>query len=314
MTASLIKGFWGRMLGGALVALAVVMLASLAGAPVKAYAQDAAPAATAAPSEAMPIRGEAHEWQLGFQKPASPVMEDLEGFHNKLILPIITAICLFVLLLLVTIMVRFNARANPVPSKNAHNTLIEVIWTVVPVMILVVIAIPSFRLLFKEARVPENAAVTIKATGKQWFWSYEYPDAGDIAFDSVLKPEEKLAAGEPRLLTTDTKLVVPVGKVVHVIVTGADVIHSWAVPALGVKIDAVPGRLNETWFQADEVGVYYGQCSELCGKDHAFMPIEVHVVSDQDYAQWVDWAKKEYAANDAAPINVAAATPSALAR
>jgi len=289
----------------------LLAVALLAGMPARAYAQDAA---AGAPAESLPVRGEAREWQLGFQTPASPVMEQLEGFHNKLMLPIITAICLFVLLLLVIIMVRFNARANPVASKNSHNTLIEVIWTVVPVMILVVIAIPSFRLLFKEARIPAEAALTIKATGKQWFWSYEYPDQGDIAFDATMVPDGDLAAGQPRLLTADNKLVVPVGKVVHVIVTAADVLHSWAVPAFGVKMDAVPGRLNETWFEAEKEGIYYGQCSELCGKDHAFMPIEIHVVSEQAFAAWVDWAKKEYAANDAAPVDVAAASAPAIAR
>lgn len=305
MTAWMNKTLWRKALAplmGCMMALALMMAV-----PGRVLAQDAAPAGDAA------VQGEAHDWQLGLQPPASPVMHELEFFHNHILLPIITAICLFVLLLLVIVMVRFNARANPVPSKNAHNTLIEVIWTVVPVMILVVIAIPSFRLLFHEARVPD-AALTIKATGKQWFWSYEYPDQDGIAFDSIMKADADLAPGEPRLLTADTKVVVPVGKVVHVIVTGADVIHSWAVPAFGVKIDAVPGRLNETWFQADKEGIYYGQCSELCGKDHAFMPIEVQVVSEQAFAEWVDWAKKEYAAGDAAPVNVATASAPAIAR
>jgi cytochrome c oxidase subunit 2 len=187
------------------------------------------------------------------------------------------------------VVVKFNARANPVPSRTTHNTLIEVAWTLVPVLILVGISVPSFRLLFLELDVPK-ADLTIKATGKQWYWSYAYPDNGKFEFDSLMAQDK-----QPRLLGVDNEMVVPVNKVIRVQTTGADVIHAFAVPAFGVKIDAIPGRLNETWFKATKTGMYYGQCSELCGKDHAFMPIAVRVVSDQEFASWVEAAKKKYA-------------------
>ncbi len=236
------------------------------------------------------IRGAPRQWQLGFQPPGSPAMERLEAFHNNLLLPITVAISLLVLVLLLYIAVRFNKRANPVPSKTAHNTLIEVIWTVLPVMILVTIAIPSFRLLFFEAKIPEPD-LTIKAIGNTWRWDYEYPEG--VTFTANMTPDDKLKPGEPRLLTTDSKVVVPVNKVVHVQMTSNDVIHSWAVPSFAVKMDAVPGRLNETWFRASHEGIYYGQCSELCGKDHAYMPIEIHVVSEELYKRWLEVAKTD---------------------
>ncbi len=236
--------------------------------------------------------GQPHPWQLGLQQAATPVMEDIIWFHNFL-LYLISAITLFVLVLLVVVIVRFNSRRNPVPSRTTHNTLIEVIWTVVPVLILVAIAVPSFRLLFYELKVPQ-ADVTVKATGKQWFWSYQYPDA-KFEFDSLMTQEKDLKPGQPRLLTVDNEMVVPVNKVVHVITIGADVIHSFSVPAFGIKIDSIPGRINETWFKAERVGNYYGQCSQLCGRDHAFMPISVRVVSDQDYTAWLEAAKKKFA-------------------
>lgn len=239
-----------------------------------------------------PVGGPAHDWQMGFQLPASPVMRELEGFHNNLLLPITTGISVFVLLLLLFVMLRFNARANPVPSKNSHNTLIEVIWTVVPVFILVIIAVPSFRLLFQETKIPAPD-LTIKATGHAWNWEYDYPDNGNINFVAVMVQDADRKPGEPRLLTADHKVVVPVNKNVHVLVTGADVIHSWAVPAFGVKMDAMPGRMNETWFRAEHEGVFYGQCSELCGKDHAFMPIEIHVVSEELFKKWAAAAQKD---------------------
>jgi len=201
-------------------------------------------------------------------------------------------ITLFVLALLVIVVVKFNARANPVPSRTTHHTLIEVVWTLVPVLILVGIAVPSFRLLFLELDIPK-ADLTIKATGKQWYWSYSYPDHGKFEFDSLMAADKK-----PRLLGVDNEMVVPVNKVVRVQTTGADVIHAFAVPAFGIKIDAIPGRLNETWFKATKTGMFYGQCSELCGKDHAFMPIAVKVVSEKDYATWLEQAKKKYAAID----------------
>ncbi len=248
--------------------------------------------------------GQPHPWQLGLQGAATPVMDDIIWFHDFL-LYLITAITLFVLALLVIVMVKFNARSNPVPSRTTHNTFIEVIWTVVPVLILVAVAVPSFRLLFYELKVP-TADVTVKATGKQWFWSYQYPDA-KFEFDSLMAQTKDLKPGQPRLLAVDNEMVVPVNKVVHVLTVGADVIHSWAVPAFGVKIDAIPGRVNETWFKAERVGTYYGQCSQLCGRDHAFMPIAVRVVSDQEYAAWLDGAKKKFAEGNRPNTNMIAA-------
>jgi cytochrome c oxidase subunit 2 len=248
--------------------------------------------------------GQPHPWQLGLQQGVTPVMDNIIWFHNFL-LWLIAAITLFVLALLMVEIVRFNARSNSVPSRTTHNTLIELAWTVVPVLILVAVAVPSFRLLFLELYVPQ-ADLTIKATGKQWFWSYAYPDQ-KFEFDAIMVQQKDLKPGQPRLLTADNAVVVPVNKVVRVQTTGADVIHSWAVPSFGVKIDAIPGRLNETWFKAEKTGTYYGQCSELCGRDHAFMPIEVHVVSDQEYAAWLADAKKKYASDDSRPTAVAAA-------
>src|SRR5437868_11147834 len=205
-------------------------------------------------------------------------------------------------------MVRFNERAHPSPSRTTHRTSLEVAWTVIPIGILVFIAVPSFRLLFLEQTVPP-ADVTVKATGKQWYWSYSYPDE-KFEFDSLMLQDAdraKINPPPPRLLAVDNAMVVPVNKVVRVQVIGADVIHAFAVPSFGVKIDAVPGRLNETWFKATREGIYYGQCSELCGKDHAFMPISVRVVSDQAYASWVEEAKKKYALGEVSPISIAAA-------
>ncbi len=226
--------------------------------------------------------------QMGFQEAVTPVMEDIESFHHFLLI-IVTSIVVLVSVLLLYVIVRFNRKSNPVPSKTSHNTLVEVVWTVLPVLILVVIAIPSFRLLYKELVIPP-AEMTIKATGNQWYWGYEYPDNGDLSFDANMVPADELN-GRPRLLATDNAVVVPIDTTVRVIVTAGDVIHAWAVPAFGVKIDAVPGRLNETWFRATKEGIYYGQCSELCGQGHAFMPIEVHVVSKEDFAAWVEKTK-----------------------
>jgi cytochrome c oxidase subunit II len=237
--------------------------------------------------------GQPAPWEFRLQESATPVMDNITWFHNML-LWIITLITLFVLALLIAVVVKFNAKSNPVPSRTTHNTLIEVAWTLIPVLILVTIAVPSFRLLFQELDIPK-ADLTIKATGKQWYWSYAYPDNGKFEFDSLLAQDK-----QPRLLGVDNEMVVPVNKVIRVQTTGADVIHSFAVPAFGIKIDAIPGRLNETWFKATKVGMFYGQCSELCGKDHAFMPIAVRVVNDQEFAAWVDAAKKKFAS---APAN-----------
>ena len=231
-------------------------------------------------------------WEMTLQPAASPVMENIVWFHNFLFV-LITLITLFVLALLVVVVMKFNAKANPVPSKTTHNTLIEVAWTLIPVLILVAIAVPSFRLLFQQLDIPK-ADLTIKATGKQWYWSYAYPDNGKFEFDSLLAQDK-----QPRLLGVDNEMVVPVNKVIRVQTTGADVIHAFAVPSFGIKIDSIPGRVNETWFKATKTGMYYGQCSELCGKDHAFMPIAVRVVSDQEFATWVEAAKKKYATNPA---------------
>jgi cytochrome c oxidase subunit 2 len=236
-------------------------------------------------------------------------MSDLVSFHDWLLV-IISLITAFVLALLLIIIVRFNRRANPNPSRTTHNTLIEVIWTVVPIIILTGIAIPSFKLLFYEQNIPP-ADLTVKATGNQWYWNYAYPDNGKFDFDSRMLDETdraKQKPNEPRLLAVDNDIVVPVNKVVRVIVTAdaAGVIHSFAVPSFGIKIDAVPGRLNETWFKATREGIYYGQCSELCGRDHAFMPIAVRVVSDADFAVWVEQAKKNARDQRAAPTAVAA--------
>jgi cytochrome c oxidase subunit II len=240
--------------------------------------------------------GQPAPWEYKLQESGSPVMDHIEWFHNWLLV-IVTLITLFVLGLLIAVMVKFNAKANPVPSRTTHNTLIEVAWTLIPVMILVGIAIPSFKLLFQELDIPK-ADLTIKATGKQWYWSYEYPDNGKFEFDSLLACDEsRTKCQAPRLLSVDNELVVPVNKIVRVETTGADVIHSFTVPAFGIKIDAIPGRLNETWFQASKVGMYYGQCSELCGKDHAYMPIAVRVVTDQEFASWIEAAKKKYASS-----------------
>jgi cytochrome c oxidase subunit II len=239
---------------------------------------------------ALAAPGQPSSWALGLQEAASPVMADITWFHNFLLV-LITAITVFVLALLLIVMIRFNARANPTPSRTTHNALIEVVWTIAPVVILLAIAVPSFRLLFLELDAPK-ADLTVKATGKQWYWSYNYPDNGNFEFDSILVEDKDLKPDQPRLLTVDNEMVVPVSKVVHVLVTGADVIHSFAVPSFGIKIDAVPGRLNDTWFKATSEGRFHGQCSELCGKDHAFMPITVRVVNDAEFAAWVAQEKK----------------------
>jgi cytochrome c oxidase subunit II len=260
-------------------------------------------AAVAGP--ALAAMGQPSPWQLGLQQAATPVMENIVWFHDFL-LYLITAISLFVLVLLVIVVIKFNARANPVPTKTTHNTLLEVAWTLIPVIILASIAVPSFKLLFLQTTIPQ-ADVTVKATGKQWYWTYTYPDS-KFEFDSLMLQDKDRKPDQPRLLAVDNEMVVPVNKVVRVQVIGADVIHAFAVPSFGIKIDAVPGRLNETWFKATREGMYYGQCSELCGKDHAFMPIAVRVVNDKEYAAWVEQSKKKYAVNDGdRPIAVAAA-------
>ena len=233
------------------------------------------------------------EWQLGFQKAASKGMEDIVWFHDYMLLPITTAIMGFVLFLILYACVRFRASRNPVASTTSHNTLIEVLWTLVPCLILVVLAVPSFKLLYEQDTIPK-ADVTIKAVGYQWYWGYEYPDE-NIIFDSYLVDEKDLKENQPRLLTVDNEIYVPVNKVVKVMITANDVLHAWALPSFGVKRDAVPGRINETWFKADRTGTYYGQCSELCGIKHAFMPITVNVVTEDEYKIWLEEAKQKFA-------------------
>ncbi len=235
-------------------------------------------------------------WHLGMQPAVSPVASEMHNFHD-LLLWIITLITVFVLALLVYVIVRFRASANPVPSKTSHNTLIEVAWTVVPILILIVIAVPSFKLLYFGDKT-KQAELTIKAIGKQWYWSYEYPDNGNFTFDATLVQEADLKPGQMRLLETDNPVVVPVNTNVRLLVTAADVIHAWAMPAFGVKKDAVPGRTNETWFRAEREGVFYGQCSEICGAYHGYMPIKVVVVSKEAYAKWDDEAKQKFATVD----------------
>jgi len=256
-------------------------------------------------------------WQMNLQGAATPVAEFIHWFHDWLNI-IIAIVTLFVLALLVYVVFRFNEKANPVPSKTTHNALLEVCWTVIPVLILVVIAIPSFRLLKLQLEVPQ-ADLTLKVTGKQWYWSYEYAqDNGAFGFDSLMLDEKqraeaiaskKIAEAEaPRLLAVDNEAVVPVGKIVRVQVTGADVIHKFTVPSFGIKIDAIPGRLNETWFKAEREGIYYGQCSFICGQNHAYMPIAFRVVSQERYAAWLTEAKQKFANAEDAGSKFAAAS------
>ena len=233
------------------------------------------------------------DWQLGFQKAASGHMEDLVWFHDYMLLPIITAITVFVLFLVIYACIRYRAARNPVASQTSHNTFIEIIWTLVPCLILIVMAVPSFKILYEQDEIPP-ADVTIKAIGYQWYWGYEYPDE-NIIFDSYMIEDEDLKPGQPRLLSVDNEIVVPVNKVVKVLITANDVLHAWALPSFGVKRDAVPGRINETWFKADRTGTFYGQCSELCGIKHAFMPITVNVVSQEEYVKWLKEAKQKFA-------------------
>lgn len=234
--------------------------------------------------------GKPEQWQMNLQLPATPLMRDMSNFHSFLLI-LTTLIAGFVLILLLVVMLRYNARANAAPSKTTHNTAVEVLWTVVPIIILVVIAVPSFRILYKQRVIPETD-MTVKITGNKWYWSYEYPDHAGIGFDSnILSNEDADAKGEPRYLAVDNPMVVPLNRTVRIIVTASDVIHAWTIPSFGSKIDAVPGRLNEDWFRVEIPGVYYGQCSELCGKDHAFMPIAVQAVPEAEFNAWVEKVK-----------------------
>jgi cytochrome c oxidase subunit 2 len=235
-------------------------------------------------------------WEMGMQPPATPVKDRLTAFHDELLV-IISLITLFVLGLLLYVIVRFHHERHPVPTRTSHNTVIEMLWTVVPVLILVIIAIPSFKLMYYMDRVP-NPDMTIKVTGHQWYWTYEYPDQAGLSFDSNLIPQADLKSGQKRLLDVDNPLVVPVDTVIRVYVTGTDVIHSWFVPSFGVQEYAVVGRLNESWMKVEHPGVYYGQCNQICGINHAFMPIEIRAVSKDDFQRWLVDAKKQFAHND----------------
>lgn len=252
--------------------------------------------------------GQPSPWQMGLQVPVTEVAEFMHWFHDGL-LWIIGIIVAFVLALIIYVVVRFNEKRNPVPSKTTHNALLEVAWTIIPVLILVIIAVPSFRLLRLQLVTPP-ADITIKATGHQWYWSYEYPEDqnGGFTFDSNMD-----ANGQPRLLAVDNEVVLPVGKTIRVQVTAADVIHAFAMPSFGLKIDAIPGRLNETWFKADKEGVFYGQCSLICGQNHAFMPIAIRIVSEQQYAAWLMDAKQKFASTGRAPMAVASRAEAASA-
>jgi cytochrome c oxidase subunit 2 len=250
----------------------------------RAFAQDAAGGGIGAP----------HPWQMGMRPAFSPVAEHVHALHNELLV-ILTLVALLVLVLLGYVIYRFNERRNPTASRTSHNAVIEVLWTVLPVIILVIIAIPSFKLLYYSDRTPQ-AELTIKAIGHQWYWSYEYPDNGNFTFDANLVGDKDLKPGQLRLLTTDNHLVVPVDTNIRLLVTATDVIHSWFMPNFAVKLDAVPGRVNETWFRANQEGVFYGQCSQLCGIHHAFMPIMLEAMSKDKFKAWVDQAKTKFAA------------------
>lgn len=235
-------------------------------------------------------------WQLGFQEPATEFARAANSFHNGLLV-LIFAIAIFVLLLMAFTLWRFSASRNPVPTRTTHNTLIEILWTGIPVLILVIVAVPSFRLLFLSDAVADSD-MTIKVIGRQWYWTYEYPDHGDFVFDSFIVADEDLQEGQPRLLATDNNVVVPVDTKIRLLLTSSDVLHAWAVPAFALKTDTVPGRTNEIWFQAEKTGIFYGQCSELCGAGHGFMPIAVEVVSQEDFDAWVQDAQARFAQAD----------------
>ena len=244
------------------------------------------------------------DWGVDFQSAHSPSMERIVDF-NFMVTIIIVVITAFVFGLMAWIVVRYNKKRNPTPSRTTHNTLLEVAWTIVPVIILLIIAVPSFRLLYFVDQT-EEADMTLKAIGHQWYWSYEYPDHGDFTFDAVMLEDDELEEGQLRLLETDNAIVLPVDTNVRLLTTADDVIHAWAVPALGVKLDSVPGRVNETWFRINREGTYYGQCSELCGTLHGFMPIKIVAVSKEAFDAWVETAREEFARNDEAPVQVAA--------
>jgi cytochrome c oxidase subunit II len=254
-------------------------------------------------SAAFAAEGRAYPWQMGLQDAHSPVMARIHDFNNMLLV-IQVLIVVFVLGILAYVIFRFNAKRNPVPSKTTHNTLLEILWTAVPIVILVIIAIPSMKLLYYSDKT-QDYDMTLKVTGHQWYWSYAYPDQGDFSFDSILVPADDLEEGQLRMLTVDNRVVLPVDTDIQVLITSDDVIHDWAVPSLGMKIDATPGRTNERWVRIDQEGVYYGMCSELCGVNHGFMPIQVEAVSKEAFAEWVKKAKEEFASSDRPAVDLA---------
>ncbi len=260
------------------------------------------------------VVGAPKPWEIAMQPGYSPVKQEIIWLHN-LVLVIITLITLFVGVLLVWVIYRYNAKRNPVPGRVSHNTVLEIAWTVIPILILVVMGIPSLKLVYFEDRT-HDADLTVKATGHQWYWEYTYPDKGNLDFSSYIVPDDQLKPGQPRLLSVDNELVVPVGKNIRVLTTSPDVIHSFFIPALGVQRYAIPGRTIETWFRADKPGTYYGECNQICGTNHSRMPIVVRAVSEQDFATWLDQAKTKFSdaappapkAADAEPRQLAAAT------
>ena len=244
---------------------------------------------------------QATDWQLSFQNPATDLMGSVVGLHN-IILIVMTLVTLFVLFLLFYVSFRFSAKRNPIPSTRTHNTVVEVLWTAIPIVILVVLAIPSFKLLYQQEK-SENYDMTVKVIGHQWYWEYEYPDHGDFYFESYMVQEQDLEEGDLRLLTVDNPLVIPANKNIQILITAGDVLHSWAVPSMGLKTDAVPGRLNETWVNVKEPGIYRGQCSEICGSGHGFMPVVVKVLPEREFMAWANEAKNNYAINEDIEIN-----------
>ncbi|HTJ01551.1 MAG TPA: cytochrome c oxidase subunit II [Methylovirgula sp.] len=260
----------------------------------------------AAAAPALAAAGHADPGQMTMQTPVTPIAHEISFFYNDILTPIIIVISLFVLALLIWVMVKFNEKANPTPSQLTHHTGLELAWTIIPVLILIVIAVPSFRLLNHQLILPK-ADITVKVTGHQWYWTYEYPkdQGGGFSFDSYLKTGDDLKPGDIRQLSVDNEVVVPVNKVIVMQVASSDVIHSFTVPSFGIRIDAVPGRLNETWFKAEREGVYYGQCSKLCGQNHAYMPIAFRVVSQDEYATWLAGAKKKFAATSTPAVHLA---------
>ena len=244
---------------------------------------------------------QATDWQLSFQNPATDLMGSVVGLHN-IILIVMTLVTLFVLFLLFYVSFRFRAKRNPIPSTTTHNTVVEVLWTAIPIVILVVLAIPSFKLLYQQEK-SENYDMTVKVIGHQWYWEYEYPDHGDFYFESYMVQEQDLEEGDLRLLTVDNPLVIPANKNIQILITAGDVLHSWAVPSMGLKTDAVPGRLNETWVNVKEPGIYRGQCSEICGSGHGFMPVVVKVLPEREFMAWANEAKNNYAINEDIEIN-----------